>query len=48
MLDAQVKVDLDSCLADTEAYVRDKIEELLPGVKAAYRETVLEEITEET
>lgn len=48
MLDVQVKADLDSCLADTEAYVRDKIEELLPGVKAAYRETVLEEITGET
>lgn len=44
MLDVQVRADLDSCLADTETYIRDKIEELLPGVKAAYRETVLEEI----
>lgn len=48
MLDVQIKADLESCLADTEAYIRDKIEELLPGVKAAYRETVQEEIAEET
>lgn len=48
MLDVQIKADLDSCLTDTETYIRDKIEELLPGVKAAYRETVLEEITGET
>lgn len=45
MLDIQVRADLDSCLADTEAYIRDKIEELLPGIKAAYRETLLEEIS---
>lgn len=48
MLDVQIKADLDNCLTDTETYIRDKIEELLPGVKAAYRETVLEEITGET
>lgn len=48
MLDVQIKADLNSCLTDTETYIRDKIEELLPGVKAAYRETVPEEITEET
>lgn len=45
MLDIQIRADLDSCLADTEAYIRDKIEEVLPGVKAAYRETLLEEIS---
>lgn len=48
MLDVQIKADLDNCLTDTETYIRDKIEELLPSVKAAYRETVLEEITGET
>lgn len=48
MLDVQIRADLDNCLTDTETYIRDKIEELLPGVKAAYRETVLEEITGET
>ncbi len=48
MLNVQVKEDLAGCLADTETYIRDKIEELLPGIKAAYRETVLEEITGET
>lgn len=48
MLDIQIRADLDSCLADTETYIRDKIEELLPGVKAAYRETLLEEISGES
>ncbi len=43
MLDVQVRADLDSCLADTETYIRDKIEEVLPRVKAAYRGTVLED-----
>lgn len=45
MLDIQIRADLDNCLADTETYIRDKIEELLPGIKAAYRETLLEEIS---
>ena len=45
MMDAQIRADLDGCLADTEAYIRDKIEEVLPQVKAAYRETLLEEIS---
>lgn len=45
MLDIQIRADLGSCLADTETYIRDKIEELLPGIKAAYRETLLEEIS---
>lgn len=45
LLDVQVKEDLSSCLANTEAYIRDKIEEVLPQVKAAYRETLLEEIS---
>lgn len=44
MLDVQIKEDLSSCLTDTEAYIRDKIEEVLPQVKASYRETVLEEL----
>lgn len=48
MLDIQVREDLGSCLADTEAYIRDKIEEVLPQVKAAYRETVMEEISGES
>lgn len=48
MLDVQVREDLNSCLADMEAYIRDKIEEVLPQVKAAYRETVLEDALGET
>ncbi len=44
LLDVQVKESLNSCLTDTEAYIKDKIEEMLPQIKASYRETVEEEV----
>lgn len=47
LLDVQVKESLSSCLTDTEAYIKDKIEEMLPQIKASYRDTVAQEIWED-
>lgn len=40
LLDEQVKECLDSCVADTETFIYEKIEELLPGIKAGYLKTL--------
>lgn len=40
---SEIKTSLDDALDDTELFIRDKIEELLPKVKADYRRTLSEE-----
>lgn len=40
LLDEEARSILDACLDDSEQFIRDKIEELLPKVKADYLKTL--------
>lgn len=44
MVGANVKEILDDCVDDTEQFIREKIEELLPKVKADYKKTLQTEV----
>lgn len=45
LLGGQTKAVLDGCVDDSEKFIREKIEELLPKVKADYLKTVPEKLT---